>query len=292
MADAPAAERTLDEDGVRRLLRRWAPRLAELSLTHVGDGWDNAIWRLGDDLSVRIPRRQAAAPLIEHEQRALPILAPLLRPADVEVPAPVVAGLPSDEFPWPWSVTPWFHGSTALACATAENRAWAAALAHALVHLHVTAPDDAPRNPVRGVPLALRDAAQRSRLTGLGAPPHLQEAWDAGLAVPPTSEGVWIHGDLHPGNIVVCDGRLRALVDFGDVTRGDPAYDLASAWMLFDADGRSEFRAATGDRYDEHTWTRARAWASYIATTLLTLSDDRPEYRAAGDRTSAHLAEG
>ena len=100
---------------------------------------------------------------------------------------------------------------------------------------------------------------------------------------------MWIHGDLHPGNVVVDQNGLAALIDFGDVTAGDPAYDLASAWMLFDARGRAEFREATDDRYDPPTWIRARAWAAYVTLMLLTQSDDRPEYLSAGRSTADEL---
>ena len=129
----------------------------------------------------------------------------------------------------------------------------------------------------------------RPRLDALPARSALRVAWADGLAASPSVEQVWIHGDLHPGNVLVHEGRLAALIDFGDVTVGDPAYDLASAWMLFDAPGRGAFRDATGSRYDDATWVRARAWAAYIALVLLTQSDDRPEYLAVGQSTAEAL---
>ncbi len=289
MADSPSAEFSLDEGGVRELLQRTDPTLARLPLSLFTDGWDNSMWRLGSELAVRLPRRELAVPLIVHEQRALRTIGPALAAVGIRAPVPVIAGEPSEHFPRPWSVLPWITGTTALASSRAENATWAPRLADALRALHVAAPVDAPRNPVRGRPLSTRDAAIRPRLDAIDGRPALRDAWDAGLAASLASEQVWIHGDLHPGNVLIADGTLTALIDFGDVTTGDPAYDLASAWMLFDARGRESFRQATRERYDEATWTRARSWAAYIAAILMTQSDDRPEYFAVGARTADAL---
>ncbi|MFJ2552448.1 aminoglycoside phosphotransferase family protein [Microbacterium sp. NPDC087591] len=289
MADSPAAEHALADWELRDLLRAAAPRIAALPLTRLADGWDNTIWRLGEDFAVRVPRRAAAAPLIENEQRALPEIAPRLASVGVRVPAPLVCGVPTDRFPWPWSVIPWIEGGSALTTPRRQNASWAPALAAALSALHSPAPADAPHNPVRGVPLQNRDEAMRSRLPASAEAAPLRDAWELGLLAPPSTERVWIHGDLHPGNIIVEGTRLVALIDFGDVTAGDPAYDLAASWMLFDAPGRSAFRAATTDGYDEPTWTRARGWAAYISLMLLTQSDDRPDYRAVGLSTAEEL---
>ncbi|MFB7250494.1 aminoglycoside phosphotransferase family protein [Microbacterium sp. NPDC056234] len=289
MADSPVAELSLGEDDVRALLRAGAPHLADLPLSLVTEGWDNAIWRLGIDLVVRIPRRELAVALITHEQRALPELGPRLAALGIRTPVPIIAGRPNAGFPWPWSVAPWIEGAPAFETTRADNGHWAPRLAAVLGALHEPAPQDAPVNPVRGVPLVARDAVMRERLTEQPDHPMLREAWEAGLAAAASSERVWIHGDMHPGNVLIEDGTLSALIDFGDVTAGDPAYDLAVGWLLFDAEGRSRFRAATGSRYDEATWTRARAWAAYLALVFLTLSDDRPEYLALGLSTAAEL---
>jgi aminoglycoside phosphotransferase (APT) family kinase protein len=290
VANSPAAERTLEEQGVRALLRNDAPELAELPLRRISDGWDNTIWRLGDDLAMRIPRRELAVPLIAHEQRALPMLGPRLAALGIRTPVPIVAGRPSDDFPWPWSVVPWIEGTTAFGSSRVDNDRWAPELATALVALHAPAPSDAPHNPVRGVPLADRDAVIRPRLAAHPELPAVHQAWAAGLAADVSGERVWIHGDLHPGNILVRDGSLTALIDFGDVTAGDPAYDIGASWLLFDDSGRETFRRATGDRYDEATWTRARAWAAYLALVFLSLSDDRPDHLALGRSTVTELS--
>ncbi|MBO0979475.1 aminoglycoside phosphotransferase family protein [Microbacterium sp. SD291] len=292
MADSPTAERALDEAGVRELLRAAAPHLAAQSLRLVAEGWDNAIWRLGDDLAVRLPRRALAVPLIAHEQRALPEVGPRLAALGIRTPMPVLCGTPTAGFPWPWSVVPWIEGAAALGRPRDENTALASPLAEALDALHRDAPADAPVNPVRGVPLEERDDVMRERLDRFRGRTALRDAWSAGLRAPAATERVWIHGDLHPGNILVEGAELAAFIDFGDVTAGDPAYDIAVAWLLFDAGGRGAFRAACGSRYDEATWVRARAWAAYLALVLLAQSDDRPEYLAVGESTAGELALG
>lgn len=291
MPDSPAAERALDEAGVRTLLRAAAPQRADLPLTRFAEGWDNVTWRLGDEIAVRMPRRALAVPLIEHEQRALPLLAPALAAVGILIPLPLLIGAPTADFPWPWSLVPWLPGRQALGRRRADNTSWAEDLAVALVALHVPAPADAPLNAARGVPLADRDHSIRQRLADL--PPSiartLERAWQSGLDAAPATERVWVHGDLHPGNILVHEGRLSALIDFGDVTAGDPAYDLAACWLAFDSEGRRIFRDATGDRYDDAAWIRARAWAAAVAVILAHASDDREDLRSLGHETAAEL---
>lgn len=291
MADSPAAEITLGEHEVRELVRIVAPELAALPLTRFAEGWDNVTWRLGSTLAVRIPRRDVAGPLIRHEQLALPLLSMQLATANIRTPLPVFVGSPSADFPWPWSIVPWLPGTQALGIPRRDNTTWAAELATALVALHRDAPANAPRNPVRGVPLRERDESIRSRLAELPAAiaGPLGKLWQTGLDVTPATESVWIHGDLHPGNILIDGERLSALIDFGDVTSGDPAYDLAAGWLAFDAEGRHVFRRATRRRYDEATWVRARAWAAAVATILCHSSDDRVELRTLGRQAAAEL---
>ncbi|WP_349884546.1 aminoglycoside phosphotransferase family protein [Microbacterium sp. WHRI 7836] len=291
MVDSPAAELTLDEHGVRRLVRTVAPELGDLPLTRFAEGWDNVTWRLGSDLAVRMPRRLRAAPLIRHEQHALPLFAMHLAAVNIHTPLPVFAGAPTPEFPWPWSIVPWLPGRQALGLPRRDNTSWASQLATALLLLHREAPADAPVNPVRGVPLVARDQSIRDRLAELTAAiaTPLGELWSAGLEAEPATETVWIHGDLYPGNILIDGDRLSAVIDFGDVTSGDPAYDLAAGWLAFDAEGRHVFRRAIGGRYDDATWVRARAWAAAMAAILCHSSDDRADLRALGQQTAAEL---
>lgn len=278
MANSPAADVTITEPLVRLLLREAELPYADDPLTLAFAGWDNEMWRLGTTRAVRVPRREIAVPLITNEHLVLPRIAALLRPTGVQVPSPLAAMRRTEPFERPWSVVPWFGGTAALNIPRAARTPWAHTLAEALGHLHVPAANDAPINPVRGQALITRDEAMRERLAGLDMPAAIVAAWDAALAAPAwNQEPTWVHGDLHPGNVVVDDDRLVAIVDFGDVTAGDPAYDLAAAWIMFDAAGRQAFVEAS-PQVEEATWVRARGWAAAIGVTLSAHSDDRRDY--------------
>lgn len=262
----PPAEISLTTADVARLLAAQHPALGG-ALRHVAHGWDNDVFRLGDALAVRLPRREAAARLVRHEQRWLPHLAPLL---PVPVPVPVAVGIPDADYPWHWSVVPWFAGDRVADYAVADRDGLAGDVAAVLGALHRNAPPGAPRNPVRGVPLRDRDAVVRPRLRDSG----LEQLWDAGLQAPVwAGPDVWVHGDVHAGNLISRDGRLAAVIDFGDVCAGDPACDLAVAWTAFGPRGRLRLREALGERYDDATWVRARAWAVSFATLLADADD-------------------
>lgn len=289
MPDAPDADIDVDPHLVDRLVRAQRPDLAG-PLRLVANGWDNAVFRLGDDLAVRIPRRRSAAHLIEHEQLWLPSIAERV---PTPVPLPVHAGTPTSEFGWPWSIVPWFDGRSAASIDPAERTGMAQALAEFVHALAAPAPSGAPHNPYRGVPLAEREDVVWERLAG-GRMQHAAELavlWDHLVQVEPWSgPPLWVHGDLHPANIVVTDAAppsgadladqaslpsLVAVVDFGDLTAGDPATDLAVAWLAFDAAGRAAFRARIDElgRRDEATWQRARAWALIWATAVAESTD-------------------
>jgi aminoglycoside phosphotransferase (APT) family kinase protein len=294
----PPAEVDVSVDLARGLLAAQHPDLADRPLVVAAHGWDNVVLRLGDDLAVRLPRRAAAAELVRHEQAWLPRLAPRL---PVPVPAPVRLGRPSDgsrrpAYPWAWSVVPWFAGRPAWAVPPGARQGLVAPLADLVAALHRPAPPDAPANPFRGVPLADRDAVVRERLRG-GAVPDadaLLALWSRLVGTPAwQGPAVWLHGDLHPANLVAtpadsAGGRasLAAVVDFGDITAGDPATDFATAWLTFDAPARAEFRrrvtAACGT--DGATWDRALAWAVVLTAVLLRHSvDEAPHLRAIGE---------
>lgn len=275
----PRADIPVDASLVRSLLREQHDDLADLPLTDVGEGWDNRLFRLGEDLAVRLPRRAIAAALIEREQRWLPHLGPRL---PLPIPVPQRAGRPGRGFPWPWSVTQWFDGQSALV-SPPDNLSTAAAALGAFVRaLHHPAPADAPHNPWRSVPLAARSSVfmnHLGRLDGLVDRTAAVTLWEHALAAPSWSGSpVWIHGDLHLGNLLVQDGRLSAVIDFGDVAAGDPATDLSVMWMLLPASvrpilcesARSEF-----DPIDDHTLLRARGWA--LALGLAYLADSRDD---------------
>ncbi|PZE87316.1 aminoglycoside phosphotransferase family protein [Curtobacterium sp. MCBD17_032] len=271
----PGAEVDVDVVLVRALLADQHPDLADRPLTVVANGWDNVIVRLGPDLAVRLPRRAAAATLVEHEQRWLPALARLVGDV-VPVPVPVRTGRPGSGFPWSWSVVPWFSGVPVGARTGSPHVA--GTLAAFVAALHVPAPADAPVNPVRAVPLHTRTEAVTERLASHPVPRAVELAavWRAAADLPAhVGPPVWVHGDLHPFNLLVgpapADDRLTAVVDFGDVTAGDPAVDLATAWLTFGREARADFRRRVTARdasLDPHTWGRARGWAVSIASAL------------------------
>lgn len=271
---------------VRALLGDQHPDLAALPLTPLACGWDNSVWRLGDVLTVRLPRREAAAGLIEREQRWLPRLAPRL---PLRVPAPLRIGRPALGYPWSWSVCPWFAGDDAVTLAPDDPLDAAATLGRFVAALHQPAPAEAPPNPFRGIPLRDRDARLREclRVVPDVDAPRILASWEALLGTAPWDRApVWIHGDLHPANLLVADGRIAAVLDFGDVTGGDPATDLAVAWMLFPETARAAFRAAAGD-IDTDTWRRARGWAIALALAYLAGSPDERRLASVARRTLA-----
>lgn len=263
MGIEPDAEVRLSPAEVRRLVARQHPSFAG-SVTRGAHGWDNDVFRLGSHHAVRLPRRASAVALIRNEQRWLPTLAAQL---PIAVPAPVALGEPDEVFGWPWSIVPWIEGAPGAETSAAERDNAAEQLAAFFTALHVPAPSDAPRNPVRGVPMRDRNAINQERLA---AWPDLLKIWDAGVAAPEWSgPAVWVHGDVHPANLLFAEGTLAAVIDFGDLTAGDPACDLAAAWLVLQAPGRERLRSALAERYEEATWVRARGWAAALAGLMM-----------------------
>lgn len=282
----PAAEIDVSEGLVRSLLEEQHPDLADRPLRLAANGWDNVLFRVGEDLVARLPRRQMAVPLVEHEQRWLPQLAPHL---PLPVPAPVRIGRPGAGYPWPWSICRWTEGESALVSPPADLGATALLLGRFLAALHRPAPPDAPANPYRGVPLGERTERTLAAIDELGDAVdghRVRAVWEELLQLPAWDRPpVWVHGDTHPGNLVVRDGRVVAVVDFGDLTAGDPASDLVVAWMLLPAEHRPAFRRAAGADDDPALWDRGRAWALAIGLSLLATSADNPPYRAMSRHT-------
>jgi aminoglycoside phosphotransferase (APT) family kinase protein len=288
----PGAEVDIDSALVAALLEDQHPELAHLPLHAVDAGWDNAMFRLGDAWAVRLPRRALAAPLIVHEQTWLPHLAQRLT---LPVPAPYRIGAPAHGYPWAWSVVPWLSGTTA--DQTALDAQQAAVLAAFLRSLHMPAPAHAPINPVRGVALRERADALAPRIERLAANTHsitpaIRHIWSDALAAPLDLTPTWIHGDLHPSNILVQDGRISAVIDWGDITSGDRATDLASIWMLFD-DRRARHHALTAYGELSHaTLQRAKGWAVLFGVVLLdTGLNDNRRHAVIGERVLRRVAE-
>lgn len=287
----PAAEHTIDRELVTTLLAEQHPDLAHLPVQVVDAGWDNALFRLGDHLAVRLPRRAAAAALVEHEQTWLPRLAARLA---LPVPAPYRIGMPAHGYPWRWSVVPWLPGSPA--DQHEPHASQAQPFAAFLRSLHVPAPADAPPNPFRGVPLRQRAATVEERMQRLARTtdlitPQIRHIWQAAVHAPLDVPPTWIHGDLHPRNVLVENGAITGIIDWGDITSGDRATDLASIWMLFaDPHARQAALAACGDLSDA-TLQRAKGWAVLFGMMLLdTGLVDNPRHAAIGERILRRVA--
>lgn len=272
-------------DLVRRLVAAQHPRWADLPVRPVAEaGTDHALYRLGEDLLVRLPIVGWAEAQADRDARWLPVLAPHL---PLSVPVPVAVGEPGEGYPWRWSVVPWLPGEPA----TPRRIDLAAAaddLAGLVRALHALPTDGGPprTGTSRGVPLARLDAGVRATLRALDSdgvlPDTLDTAaiarvWDDAVGAGPWDRPpVWIHGDLQPGNLLAREGRLRSVIDFGGLGIGDPAPDLAPAWNIFDVRSRGAFLDATG--YDDATVRRARGWV--LAPALSGIGyyrDSRPD---------------
>jgi aminoglycoside phosphotransferase (APT) family kinase protein len=294
----PVPKIDIDQTLVYRLLNEQHPDLAHLPLHPVACGWDNAIFRLGEQLSIRLPRRQLGGILIEHEQTWLPQLAEGLQRIagdhlPIPVPIPVRLGEPSPDYPWRWSILPWLTGETADQQELEANQAKRFAVF--LRSLHIPAPAHAPHNPSRGVPLSHRRADVEARMQRLAVntdhiTAEIHQIWHQALAAPLDIPPTWLHGDLHPHNILVEHGIITGVIDWGDLNAGDRATDLAAIWMLF---SNADLRQRTLNAYapiSETTLQRAKGWAVLFGVVLLeTGLVDNPQHAAIGEKTLRHL---
>ena len=276
------------EDVARALLAEQHPDLGALELRPADRGWDNAVWRVGDELALRIPQRIAGAVLIEHERQWLPTLldgVPSFAEGGLDASPHLRAGQPGCGYPWGWAVIPWHEGEVVAVAPPDDPMDAAERLGRFVAALHRQAPADAPENPWRGGPLTTRISVLRDNLDRLDAQGRslgngLARAEVAGAFADLVSQAgadpgppLWLHGDLHAGNLIVRDGALRAVIDFGDITCGDRATDLAIAWSLFAGSpgARSRFREVAGSNQpiDDDTWARARGWAIALNVAYL-----------------------
>jgi aminoglycoside phosphotransferase (APT) family kinase protein len=250
---------TIDEDLARRLVGTQFPQWSAAALRPVEPaGSDHVIYRLGDKLSVRLPRHGGAVGQAGKELRWLPRLAPYL---PLAVPSPVAVGRPDFGYPWPWAVSRWLDGEVATVDALGDSPRTAVELAAFLTALQAAPPGD--DDELTGRPLADRDAETRAaiaELAGVFDAGALTAVWDAAQEAPAWGgPPVWFHGDFHTGNLLTVGGRLSAVIDFGGLGVGDPACDLTVAFTLLPAAGRAVFRATLGA--DDATWARGRGWA-------------------------------
>jgi aminoglycoside phosphotransferase (APT) family kinase protein len=254
-----ADELDVDETLVRALLAEQFPGWADLPLERAGDGTVNVIYRLGEELSVRIPRREGPDEEEDIEFRWLPLLASQL---PVAIPQPVARGRPGAGYPWFWSVHTWLQGDLPTGPLAVED---VAGLVSALRRIDLAgAPEPAYG---RGRPLSRRDPYVRDALERVAAPGAL-ELWERAASAPPwEGDPVWIHADLDRRNVLVRDGRLTAVLDWGGVGVGDPAADVMVAWKLVAAEERERFRHLLA--VDDATWLRAQGWVVSQALVAL-----------------------
>jgi aminoglycoside phosphotransferase (APT) family kinase protein len=258
---------------VARLVATQFPQWADLPVRPVdADGWDNATFRLGEHMSVRLPSSLAYVEQVDKEHHWLPILAKQL---PLPIPEPLAKGEPGCGFPRPWSVHRWIDGQTAAAGQIADLSEFAADLADFLTALYTVDPSGGPlpgtHNFFRGGSPAYYDAATRAALTALHG--HIDtrlaaEVWEAALATRWDGLAVWFHGDAQPGNLLLdSTGRLSAVIDFGTSGIGDPACDTTIAWTFLSGDSQRVFKERLPA--DEATWTRGRGWAIWKAMIVL-----------------------
>jgi len=258
----------IDAELVHRLISAQFPQWADLPITPiVPGGWDNRTFRLGDRMTVRLPSAAGYVLQVEKEQRWLPVLAPQL---PLPIPTPIDRGEPGEGFPWPWSIYGWLEGDVSSPEGIRDLETFAADIAGFLVALRAI---DATKGPLpgahnfqRGGPPGFYDGEARTAIRDLGSSidgKAATEVWDAALASEWTGAPVWFHGDISAGNLLLSNGALSAVLDFGTSGIGDPACDLVIAYAMFHGRSRKRFRAEVS--LEDATWARARGWAIWKA---------------------------
>ncbi|MGW2570388.1 aminoglycoside phosphotransferase family protein [Streptomyces sp. NPDC001537] len=264
-------EMEISEDLVRHLLREQHPDLADLPIREVAGGWGNQMWRLGDELAVRMQRMDTSPELQLKERRWLPMLAAGL---PLPIPVPVRDGAPSERFPKIWTVMTWVEGTPLDHGSITRGDHAAETLSEFLRALHVEAPADAPTDSDFGAhPKDCADGFEHffEAVAPADLADEIRAVWAEAVAAP-RWEGppVWVHGDLHPANVVVADGTLAGVVDFGALVAGDPAWDLAAAWLLLPAGGAARFFDSYAQA-DEAAVRRARGLAAMRSLFLMSM---------------------
>lgn len=262
----------IDETLVRRLVSTQFPQWKHLPVRPVAvSGWDNRTFHLGEHMLVRMPSAADYAIQVDKEHRWLPKLAPLL---PLPIPVPLAIGEPADDYPWKWSIYKWLEGDNAESAQIADLRDFAASLAQFLIALQRIDPTDGPlpglHNFYRGGSLMTYDTETRQAIATLKGQIDADaaiEVWETALATAWHGAPVWVHGDVSAGNLLVQEGRLSAVIDFGLLTVGDPACDLVIAWTLFADESREVFREMLP--LDVGTWARGRAWALWKALIVV-----------------------
>ncbi len=275
----------INEELARKLIAGQFPHWAHLPVWRVAvDGWDNRTFRLGEELSVRLPSAAAYADQVYKERRWLPKLAPLL---PLPIPEPVAMGEPGEGYPWHWSVYRWRKGEIAERAKIADLRPLAVDVAQFLAALQGIDPTGGPlpgtQNFFRGGDLAVYDSETREALAALEGRIDVRaarEVWEAALRAEWRGPVVWVHGDVSASNLLVQNDRLSAVIDFGSSCVGDPACDTVIAWTFFEGESRMAFFDHLP--VDESTWARGRGWALWKA--LITLAPNIDSNPAAAEQ--------
>lgn len=270
---------------VRKLIDQQFPQWSDLTIKPVAtSGWDNRTFHLGDAFSVRLPSASHYARAVEIEQIWLPVLADKL---PLPIPQPMAHGQPCDTFPWPWSVYRWLPGETAAAGTITDMNQFAADLANFLNALYNIDPTGGPSRTMRGGRLDIWNKQMRLAIEKLALKIDVAKAteiWELALAVPMDTKNIWFHGDVAAGNLLVSQGRLSAVIDFGGVGIGDPGCDMAIAWTFLDKPSRDIFRSQLNT--GSEVWQRGRGWALWKALILKANLIQTNEVEAASaDRT-------
>jgi aminoglycoside phosphotransferase (APT) family kinase protein len=278
---------TIDVSLARRLIDSQFPQWSDLPIAEVEvDGWDNRTFRLGSELTVRLPTGDWYAKQVDKEQQWLPVLAPEL---PLPIPIPVARGEPDSAFPYPWSVYRWLDGELASRRRIRNLPSFVTTLArflNALRRVDATGgPAPGEHNFYRGGPLATYQDETLQAIDALGNEVHVdavRRVWDDAMATSWDRQPVWFHGDVATGNLLVRDGRLAAVLDFGSSGVGDPACDMVIAWTFLSGSSRDRFRAELD--VDAGTWSRGRGWALWKALITLVGHLERGAPQAATTR--------
>ncbi len=275
----PEAEIKIDTQMVRSLVNSQFPEFSKHPVSFLSEGYDNTLYRLGDAYLIRVPRRGLGAELINHEIEWLP---KLCRELPIKLPSPIKVGANTKNYPWRWTIIPYFDGNSVLNRSLDEseiNR-----LVRFLKKLHQVNSRGAPSNPYRNIPLSEKAASVDEKINqlatrGIEISNEIRELWERVIQEPIDSESRLIHGDLHPDNIIVNNGKIEAIIDWGDITKGDPATDLASLWMVAD-DPAVRKNALEIYEASDSTILRSRGWAIFYGITFLSI----PKYQTLGQK--------
>ncbi len=266
-----ASEPHIDSALVLQLLRSQFPQWADLAVVPMSSGgWCNVAFRLGEQMVVRLPRHRAYVEALSKESRWLPFLSTAL---PYPIPTPLAMGEPGQGYPWPWLILQWIEGDTAMPERIANLTDFAIDVGRFLTAMRridaASGPAPGQHNFHRGGSLHHYDSQAQQALVALSGKIDTKaasEIWEKALATTWTDSPVWIHGDFSVGNVLVQNGKLQAVIDFGNAAVGDPACDLAMAWTLFEGDSRNAFLKALS--LDGATWGRGRGWTLWKAMII------------------------